>query len=601
MGRRFGPGPVFVYESLILARRRQVYAGRAFFVLAMFVGLAIAWYQTAGGSAPTLKALARTGESFFNAIAGIQLAVVLLVAPVATAGAICHDRARGIFAQLAATDLSDTEIVLGKLASRLAPILGVLACGLPVTALATLLGGIDPQALFSLLAVSVAVAALGCSMALALSVRATKTHDVIIAVLALWLLWLLILPIWSGASTINGVVPPPDWFRKTNPVLLVYAPYSWPGYVTPADVALFVIGVLLLSAALLATTIATVRRGVLEPVQRAKTGALYVKFRIAGWIEWLPGPSLDGNPVLWREWRRNRPSRQARVLWGIYGVSSLAGVGFGIREALAYGMGNPSGFFVLIVCLHLQFLFGLMILSGVAPVVLADERVRRSLEVLMATPLSTWAIVWGKWLGTYRIVLWLAVLPALATLIVACLAPSLPTSYTLAGGAIADVLPIGQADRTAAPLLIAWQMLSYGAAITSMGLVLATWTPSLGRAIAINMAAFVVIAIGWPIFVVVCVQHPLYAGLAPYGRLSRSEIEWFTTGMMAISPFAAPIVTLEWLVDHPWSSRWKFWIFASAWCTMASVFAAAMLWVAFRSFDRCMGRMPERTGEMVDR
>ena len=87
-----------------------------------------------------------------------------------------------------------------------------------MTALAALLGGIDPQALFSLFAVSVVVAVLGCSLALAISVRAAKTHEVLIAVLALWILWLLSLPIWSGMSSISGVVPPPDWFRKANPV-----------------------------------------------------------------------------------------------------------------------------------------------------------------------------------------------------------------------------------------------------------------------------------------------------------------------------------------------------------------------------------------------
>ena len=68
-------------------------------------------------------------------MAAIQLAMVFLASPAATAGAICHDR-RGNLAQLAATDLSDAEIVLGKLGSRLAPILSVVACGLPVTALA---------------------------------------------------------------------------------------------------------------------------------------------------------------------------------------------------------------------------------------------------------------------------------------------------------------------------------------------------------------------------------------------------------------------------------------------------------------------------------
>jgi hypothetical protein len=38
------------------------------------------------------------------------------------------------------TDLSDAEIVLGKLASRLVAILGIVACGLPALAILTSLG-----------------------------------------------------------------------------------------------------------------------------------------------------------------------------------------------------------------------------------------------------------------------------------------------------------------------------------------------------------------------------------------------------------------------------------------------------------------------------
>ena len=45
MASRIGPGPVFVYESLIFARRRQVYAGRMLFVLAVLVGLWISWWN----------------------------------------------------------------------------------------------------------------------------------------------------------------------------------------------------------------------------------------------------------------------------------------------------------------------------------------------------------------------------------------------------------------------------------------------------------------------------------------------------------------------------------------------------------------------------
>jgi hypothetical protein len=62
----------------------------------------------------------------------------------------------------------------------------------------------------------------------------------LLTVSALGIVWLVSLPTWSGMSTVRGVVLPPDWFKKANPFLLVYAPYSWPGYVGLTDVAIFV-------------------------------------------------------------------------------------------------------------------------------------------------------------------------------------------------------------------------------------------------------------------------------------------------------------------------------------------------------------------------
>ncbi len=602
MARRISPGPVFVYESLTLARRRQVYVGRVLFVFLLLIGLATAWYGTGGGSSPpistggsgaTMQVLALSGEKFFYSLAAIQLAMALLVAPAATAGAICQDRARGIFAQLAATDLSDSEIVLGKLGSRLAPILGVLACGLPVTALAALLGEIDPQALFSLFVVSVAIAVLGCTLALAISVRATKTHDVIIAVLGIWMIWLLSAPIWSGMASVSGMVPPPDWFKKANPVLLVYAPYFSPGYVTATDVAIFLTAVMLLSTTLIARTIATVRRGVLEPIRIVRGVTPLDKLSRARWQAWLPGPSLDGNPVLWRDWHRNRPSRLGQIIWVIYAVSSVIGVGIGIHEAIVYGAGKPRDFFVLVIALHLQFLFGLLIMSSVAPTSLAEERARGSLDLLMTTPLSSRSILWGKWLGTFRIVLWLAVLPGLASIIVASMAPAVPSRFTAAGRLPLDLVSLSLADRIAAPCLVVGEMLSYGAAITSMGLALATWVSRLGRAIAINVAIFVLITIGWPLLVESVIWQLLRFWLVTRWDLTGSELRWLHSGMMVISPFAAPIVTLECFLQYATSARWKFWLLALAWCVLASTFAAAMFWATKKTFDRCLGRMPE--------
>ena len=111
---------------------------------------------------------------------GTQLTLVLLAAPAATAGAICVDRARGTLMHMLVTDLSAGEIVLGKLAARLAPVLGMLACTFPVLEILTLLGGIDPNAILGAVVVTVGVAVLSCSLAMTLSLWAGKTHQALL-------------------------------------------------------------------------------------------------------------------------------------------------------------------------------------------------------------------------------------------------------------------------------------------------------------------------------------------------------------------------------------------------------------------------------------
>src|SRR5262249_57027520 len=110
-----------------------------------------------------------------------------------------------------ATELSDPEIVLGKLAARLLPVLGLVACSWPVLAVSSLLGGIDPNALSLAFAIILAVALLGCTMALALSVWARKPHEVVLVVYTFWMLVLLLWPIWFGLSRGGFVGPPAGW------------------------------------------------------------------------------------------------------------------------------------------------------------------------------------------------------------------------------------------------------------------------------------------------------------------------------------------------------------------------------------------------------
>ncbi len=625
MARRVGPGPVFVYESLIFARRRQVYAGRILFVLALLVGLGISWWnninspgsgQPLGSRPDTLQALARAGISFFFALAGIQLSMVLLVAPAATAGALCEDRARGILAQMATTDLSDSEIVLGKLFSRLAPILALLACALPVVSLAALLGGIDGAALVGLFAVSVAVAVLGCALALAISVEVKKTDEVVMAVLAFITCWLLFLPFWVGLSRAYGLPAPPEWLFGTNPFVLVYAPYNWPGHFGLFEVAIFVAGALAISAGLLAMTIVRLRRFVLP----AEVGRRKRRLRIPGprragtpvgrpfragiavirrWRERLPGPSLDGNPVLWREWHRSRPSRMARILWVLYWLGAVLVTAMGIHDVFAYGFASNSGGFMIGTAVVLQSVLGLMLLCVQSPTALGEERARGSLDVLMTAPISTAAIVWGKWMGTYRFALGMAILPGLAAAVVAATCPDVSPRFRVAF-ARTPVSPIGPADRVLAPVLVVAELLSWGAVFTSLGLLLATWTPRMGRAIGISLATFLLLSFGWIFLAGLVILPALRTWLYTHYNMEGISMLWIDQGLIALSPVAGVIATIQ-MLDSADARRWQFWIIMSCWCLLACGLAAVLYWVALRSFDRQLGRMPETSqgGEAI--
>ena len=98
---RLGPGPVFVVEMIAAARRWQSYALRAGLVLLLLGALGLVylnfrgdWLITGGKQRLSLGDYARIGTAFVEAVLGTQLALILLVRPAATAGAICIDKAR---------------------------------------------------------------------------------------------------------------------------------------------------------------------------------------------------------------------------------------------------------------------------------------------------------------------------------------------------------------------------------------------------------------------------------------------------------------------------------------------------------------------------
>ncbi len=564
---RIGPGPVFVYEGMLAARRWQTYAVRAVVVAAILIGLWLTWQSLTRNMAADrvvkIRELATFGDSIYTTIAMIELTMVLLIAPATTAGAVCLDRSRGTLAHMMTTDLSSAEIVLGKLGVRLIPVLGLIAATTPVLFLASLLGGIEPLKIVGLLLVSIGCAVVGCSTAMVLSVHGRKTQDVLMLAYLLLVLWLMVpILVIIGCVLVTGrsIGQNPTGMQiylhteSINPYAIILD--RWPQGGSSIEAGLvFLAGCLAISAAMIAAAMFRIRRVVASGPDVEKPE----RSRAARWRLHIPGPSLDANPIAWREWHRSRPSRMMRWVWALYSILGLAWM---IAIAGSPKWNGPSGV-VPVLSMMFQVIVGQLLLSLGASTSLAEERASGSLDLLLTTTISTREILWGKWWGSFRRVGIVAFWPMAMA--------AIPAAWNFAPFAWLVLLGL---------------LLSYGAAITSLGLAAATWIERPGRAVAACVAVYGLMLIGWPIVVFLIVntgpdrnQHligQLLAGDPAYGAAMITEI---ITDPNIGFPGQTTAVDLE---------------LAAIFWTAAGILASVLInaWT-FHTFDRKLGRMPE--------
>src|SRR6266852_542152 len=124
--------------------------------------------------------MSKVAITFFFYFLMCQLSVVLLLTPAFTASAIAEEKDRKTLEFLLATDLRNREIVLSKLAARLANMTLIILTGLPILSLTQFFGGIDPDLLVA------SFAGLGLTMlslaglSMLMSVYAKKPRDAIV-------------------------------------------------------------------------------------------------------------------------------------------------------------------------------------------------------------------------------------------------------------------------------------------------------------------------------------------------------------------------------------------------------------------------------------
>ena len=188
-----------------------------------------------------------------------------------------------------------------------------------------------------------------------------------------------------------------------------------------------------------------------------------------------------------------------------------------------------------------------------------------SLDVLLTTPLSTVKIYWAKWWGSFRIVVWLTVLPTIVA------AGSDVRHILESGGFSQYTLTRIRSNGNPYFLLMPLMIGCYGAGVVSMGLALAIWIKRSGRAMATSVLIYLLLTIGL-LFLDVMLNSPQDEFIALGSSLATAEL------------------TSECLEVGRENSIPKIMI----WCIAYTIAAALISLAACRSFDRCLGRMPDK-------
>ncbi|QGJ68370.1 Hypothetical protein PBC10988_0290 [Planctomycetales bacterium 10988] len=134
------------------------------------------WSMDRYYSGTSMAAAAKFASQYFIAFSWLEVFTVLLVGPAMFAGTIAEERERRTIEYLFATDLSNWEIILGKLGSRFLIILELLFGGFPILSLAMLMGGIQFVDLLYLLAILLSVLLMVSGLSMVVSVSSIRAR-----------------------------------------------------------------------------------------------------------------------------------------------------------------------------------------------------------------------------------------------------------------------------------------------------------------------------------------------------------------------------------------------------------------------------------------
>lgn len=405
------------------------------YLVILFVIMLVALLSSVSGTSGGLDDLARNSTWVFTMVSLVQLGLISLVAPIFTAAAITQEKDSRTYNILLSTPLTNAQIVLGSLCSRLFFVFMLLLAALPIFCVTMVYGGVTLRQILISTGIAACTAAITGSLAIAVSVikvgtrRTTFFFYLVIAGYLLVIGALARLEVLPAPAPVNQPqAPTTSWLAAFHPFLSMFvvlnihrAPdmsqlgaYEWPGnYWLAFPHYSYMVMTLIASVTLTCISMLFVR-------SENREGEVDWWTRIRKIMRLQPDPPVRRkphwvwqNPVAWRESAtRIALAQQHLVRYTlIIGGGALAGIlmiGFQLKW---WPMTWNSLHIWLNALIMAEFAIILLITTNSAASAITREREADTMDLLLATPLSSRYIIWGKLRGLVSFVAPLIAVP----------------------------------------------------------------------------------------------------------------------------------------------------------------------------------------------
>jgi ABC-type transport system involved in multi-copper enzyme maturation permease subunit len=287
----------------------------------------------------SLTDLSNASRAIFRQMSYLQLGLVALLAPIFTAGAITQEKDSQTYDILLATPLSNAQIVLGSLLSRLFFVIALLISGIPIFSVTQIFGGVSINSIAMSFTIAAATAFVTGALAMAIATFKVGTRRtifsfylfIVIYLVGIWLLDKLPYFHIAGPKTAGGQESHISWFTGIHPFLALrvvlgdptyqapdpgllperwrFWPVGW--YLTSPD-SFYVTSTFVLSLVLIIPAIALLRR-LAQSTSTLRTWFL-TKLHLSTGDRTRKPRYVWHNPIAWREAKTKASAARASVL-----------------------------------------------------------------------------------------------------------------------------------------------------------------------------------------------------------------------------------------------------------------------------------------------